>query len=187
MALVALSRRKQHAAEPTGLVEPVAEPTPELPNPHVEQLDAPVRQRRRLPRFVTGTFAGITTGIVLGAIAAVLITVAGPDVRSAVVLGTGLRAAHPTQDGVYAARIIAQNLNPTLVYAEADIALLFAPTPYEPQPEPVVETKVTPLEQDLQDNAALIFAVLGALTFASWGLIMRGLTAQPPVANAGVE
>src|SRR5262245_8544447 len=127
---------------------------------------------------------GVTTGIALGAIAAVLITLASADVRSSVIVGAGLRAAPPRYDGIVTARIVAQDMNPTLVYADTDVAPLFTPTPVELKPELVVKTAV---EQDLEENAKLIFAVLGALTLASWGLIMLGLTSHPAVANTGVE
>jgi hypothetical protein len=84
------------------------------------------RSEGRFPRFLTGAFAGITTGIALGITAALLITVAQTVTAGSV-------------------------------------------------------------EQELQDTAPVIFGVLAGLTIASWGLIMRGLTAHPPVANAGVE
>jgi hypothetical protein len=46
----------------------------------------------------------------------------------------------------------------------------------------------TPVEQELQDRAEVIFAALAVLTIASWGLVMWGLTAASPRhARAGVE
>jgi hypothetical protein len=185
-ALLAISRRRAQMP-PAGAAE---EPTgPPIPGPAAISRGATVesraRESRQLPRFFTGTIAGIATGIVLGAIAAVLITIASPDMRSSVVVGAVLPVPPPTYDGILSARIIAQDMNPTLVYAEADVAVLFAPSPVQPAPEPVVAE--TPIEQDLQDNAAIIFAVLAVLTLASWGVIMAGPSSRPAVVNAGVE
>jgi hypothetical protein len=142
------------------------------------------REAHRRPRFITGAITGIATGIVLGVIAAVLITMASPDARSAVIVGAGQPAAPPSQDGTYVARIIGQDINPTLLYADDDVAALFVPSPDEPKPAPVVAPSV---DRDLQDNAALIFGVLAGLTLASWSLIMHGLTSHPAVASAAVE
>jgi hypothetical protein len=139
----------------------------------------------RRPRFFIGAISGITTGVVLGVIAALLVTLASPDARSAVIVGAGLRAAPPSQYGTYAARIIAQDMNPTVIYADDDVAAMYVPSAEEPATAPVAVP--ASVDRDLQDNAALIFAVLAGPTLASWALIMRGLTAHPAIASAGVE
>ena len=71
-----------------------------------------------------------------------------------------MRDPPPTNDGEYVARIVAQDMNPTLVYADPDnVATLLAATPEPEETAPVVP----PVQQDLQDNAGLVFFVLGAL------------------------
>ena len=139
-----------------------------------------------MPRFVNGALVGVTTGIVLGITAAALTTIASPHVRSAVVFGVMLPAPPTTNDGQYIARILVQDMNPTLAYADPDtVAALLATAP-----EPEIETApvLAPVQQDLQDNASLVFFVLAALTLASWALIMRGLSGTgPSIAEAVVE
>jgi hypothetical protein len=141
---------------------------------------------RTLPRFVTGTLTGVLTGVALGIVAVVLFTISNPEVRSAVIVGAGLKAPTPTSDGMYAARVITQAMNPTLAYAdEAGIAMLLATTAeVEPQPLEVI----TPVEADLRDNAMLVFVVLGTLTVLSWAMIMWGLSGSSPgISEPGVE
>jgi len=146
----------------------------------------PRAAKRRLPRFFTGTLVGVATGIVLGVTAVVLTMNASAEVRSAVVVGVTLPVPPPTNDGEYIARILVQDMNPTLAYADPDtVAAFLAATP-----EPEVETSpvLPPVQQDLQDNAGLVFLVLGVLTLASWSLIMRGLSGTGPgIVEAVVE
>ena len=178
-ALVALTKRR-HTPLAIASHEPAPEPTPSMvalstPAPIEARGEAeiPLLPKIGLPRFFTGTLAGVTTGIVLGITAALLITIANPDVRSAVIVGVTLRAPALTTDGEYIARIVAQDMNPNLAYADPEgVAALLAQTP---EPE---ETKqvLPPVQQDLQDNAGFVFLVLGTLTLASWALIMRGLS-----------
>jgi len=190
LALLAITKRRH--SPPAIVTQPQIAP---VPAPALDALSSPLRieqrgggevaPKRRLPRFFTGTLVGITTGIVLGITAAVLTTVASPHIRSAVIVGATLRAPPATNDGEYVARIVAQDMNPTLAYADPDtVAALLATTPEPEEVAPVLP----PVQQDLQDNAGLVFFVLGALTLASWALIMRGLSgAAPGIGEAVVE
>jgi hypothetical protein len=136
---------------------------------------------------LTGTLTGMVAGIALGIAAAVLFTVSNPEIRSAVIVGAGLETPTPppTSHGEYAARVMAQAMNPNLVYAdEAEVAALLASAPVEPEQLVVA----SPVEEDLRENAMLVFIVLGALTVLSWAMIMWGLSSYgQAVAGAGVE
>ena len=183
-ALLAVKKRRQ---------PPLAIPLPE-PHPS-EALSCPLRieergggeaaPKRHLPRFFTGTLVGLTTGIVLGITAVMLIPYANPEVRSAVIVGVVLPTPTPTTDGEYIARIVVQDMNPNLAYADPeDVAALLAQTAEPEMAAPVL----APVEEELRDNAAVVFLVLGGLTVASWGLIVRGLSgAAPGIAEAVVE
>jgi hypothetical protein len=140
---------------------------------------------RHVPRFFTGTLVGITTGVILGVTAVALITIANPEVRSAVIVGVVLPTPTPTTDGAYIARILVQDMNPNLAYADPqEVAALLAK---QPEPEEIAPVLV-PVQKELRDNAAVVFLVLGTLTLASWWLIMSGLgSATRGIGEAVVE
>ena len=124
------------------------------------------------------------TGVALGVLAAVLITIASPDVRAAVIVGAGFDKP-PEPGGEYVARVMAQAMNPNLAYAdETGVAALLAGS------EPEVEDALvmTPVARELEDNAPLVFGVLAALTMVMWGAIMAGLSGGgSKAAGVGVE
>src|SRR4051812_22924385 len=159
-----MTKRRPPVLATKAIAAQVEEPhQPAIEAPAQEALSSPLQNletgdgEARRPRFLIGTFAGILTGLALGVIAAVLITMSSPDARSAVIVGAGLRAAPPSQDGTYVARIIGQDLNPTLIYADDDVAALFVPSTDEPESAPAVVNAA--VDRDLEDNAALIFGV----------------------------
>jgi hypothetical protein len=189
-ALLAIAKRRPPLAAPLPEPPPSQAPAREALSspPSIEETgggEAHVAPKRRLPRFFTGTLVGFTTGIVLGMTAAILVNVANSDVRSAVIVGVVLPTPTPTTDGEYIARILVQDMNPNLAYADPeDVAALLAQTPKPQEVAPVL----APVEEELRDNAAVVFLVLGALTVASWALIVRGLSGGGPViADAVVE
>jgi hypothetical protein len=174
-ALVAFRRRRFQATEVSDTA--VAEDD-EIPLTESNATaTGPRRPRRRLPRFLAGSLTGIALGVMLGLVATAVIAAANPEVRSAVIVGTGLREAPPTTDGQYVARILAQEMNPTLVFADPDVAAALALKPAPLEAKAVV---LSPVEKDLKDSAPLLFGVFGALTGVSWALLMWGLSASTP-------
>jgi len=183
-AVMAISRRRQAVAKGRAPEPAVESPQCGEPTTLATDIEPRGRNGRGLPRFFTGAFTGIVTGIALGAIAVALVTMSDAEARAGVIVGTGLMAPPPTYDGIISARILSQEMNPLLIYADEDVAAQYAPTSPDPAPAPVVSS---PVERHLDENAGIIFGVLASLTVASWSLIMRGLISHPAVANAGVE
>jgi hypothetical protein len=178
--LVVIRRRQQFAVQDVSrqIAAPAEDPDAS------GLLDA--RHARRVPRFVTGTVAGIAAGILLGVGAIVLLAASNASLRSALVVGAD-SLPQPPPEGRYVARVLAQDMNPTLAFADDEgvVALLAQRASVE---APARVVTMTPVEQDLHDNAAVLFVALGALTIASWGLVMWGVSAASPgVPSAGVE
>jgi hypothetical protein len=169
VALLALTRRKYVPAVEAPELSPSLVAPPLLPLPISQSRSKP---SGRLPRFLGGTLAGVTTGVTLGMVAVAALSIASAEVRRAVIVGAGFDKP-PMTDGHYVARVMAQAMNPTLAYAdEATLAELLARPPAE-TPDAVV---VSPVEQQLEDNAMLVFGVLAGLTVLSWSGIMWGLS-----------
>ena len=180
-ALLTFTRRRHRMFHAAALpVSPVAPQALIAEAPASTAPESDVHPRR----FIAGVAFGVGAGVVLGVAGAIAVSVANPDVRSAVIVGTGLRPAPASTDGEYVGRVIGQALNPNLAYADdAGVAALLA---QQPEVEPEARVALTPVEEDLRDNAPLVFAVLGVLTMVSWSGIMWGLTRSAPALSGAV-
>ena len=136
-------------------------------------------QRRHLPRFVlAGRSRHRDRRIVLGTIADALKH--GPPAPTCVTPSRGaVLRRRLTSGGFHAARIIAQDAAPTLGTRRGPASRRRRALPTRRRRAVIEELATPPEGHDLQAQA--MNPTCAGRDVASWGPIMRGLTANPPV------